>query len=170
MRDVRHENLLPFIGSSVDTGNICILTAYCARGSLEDVLSNDDLLLDNMFVASLVADLIKGMVYLHDSEIVSHGNLRSSNCLVDSRWILQVADFGLHEFKASPDQVVEGRKKLWVAPELLRATGEHPRGTQKGDVFSFAVILYEVVGRAGPWGDLLNKISIHGECLEPNLT
>lgn len=160
MREVRHENLLPFIGASVDTGCVCILTAYCARGSLEDVLQNDDLQLDNMFVASLVADLIKGMIYLHDSEIMSHGNLRSGNCLIDSRWVLQVADFGLHEFKASPEMVCDSRKKLWRAPELLRVPGAHPRGTQKGDVYSFGIILYEVVGRKGPWGSLVDRYNI----------
>lgn len=43
----------------METGNICILTAYSPRGSLEDVLQNTDLNLDHMFLASLVADLIK---------------------------------------------------------------------------------------------------------------
>lgn len=43
------------------------------------------------------------MIYLHDSPIKSHGNLRSSNCLVDSRWVLKITDFGLHDFKSDSD-------------------------------------------------------------------
>lgn len=42
---------------------------------------------------------IKGMTYLHDSSLRSHGNLKSSKCLVDSRWVVKIADFGLHELK-----------------------------------------------------------------------
>ena len=42
---------------------------------------------------------------------------------------------------------------LWAAPELLRDPSAPPCGTQKGDVYSFAIILYEIHGRTGPYGD-----------------
>lgn len=45
------------------------------------------------------------------------------------------------------------RRMLWRAPELLREPNPPPRGSQKGDVYSFGIILYEILGRNGPWGD-----------------
>lgn len=39
------------------------------------------------------------MMFLHESVIKYHGNLTTSNCLVDSRWVVKIADFGLREFK-----------------------------------------------------------------------
>ena len=55
--------------------------------------------LDDMFIASIIGDVVKGMTYLHSSEIHTHGNLKSSNCVVDSRWVLKITDFGLTHFK-----------------------------------------------------------------------
>lgn len=46
---------------------------------------------------------MQGMIFLHDSPMRFHGNLKSSNCLVDSRWVVKVADFGLHELKRGAD-------------------------------------------------------------------
>lgn len=45
------------------------------------------------------------MHYLHSTDIRSHGNLKSSNCVVDSRFVLKIADFGLHSLrKANNDE------------------------------------------------------------------
>ncbi|CAL1291491.1 unnamed protein product [Larinioides sclopetarius] len=160
MRDLRHDNLNPFIGACVDPPNICIVTEYCAKGSLKDVLENEDVKLDNMFNASIIGDIVRGMIYLHDSQLRSHGNLKSTNCLVDSRWVVKIADFGLHEFKCgadsgdddSTDFEKQCAKLLWRAPELLRDPNARPSGTQKGDVYSFGIILYEIMSRSGPFG------------------
>ena len=38
-------------------------------------------------------------MFLHDRELRTHGNLKSSNCVVNSRWTLQVTDFGLPELR-----------------------------------------------------------------------
>ncbi|KAG6800192.1 guanylate cyclase 32E [Apis mellifera caucasica] len=160
MRDLRHDNLNAFIGACTDPPNICIVVEYCARGSLKDILENEDMKLDNMFMASLVGDIIRGMIYLHDSVIKYHGSLSTSNCLVDSRWVVKLADFGLHEFKKNAecepcDVMKKYRGLLYRAPELLRSTkSQEPiaRDYQRGDVYSFAIVLYELQGRHGPFG------------------
>uniref|UniRef100_T1ITS9 Guanylate cyclase n=1 Tax=Strigamia maritima TaxID=126957 RepID=T1ITS9_STRMM len=160
MRDLHHDNLNSFIGACVDPPNVCIITEYCARGSLKDILQNVEVKLDNMFIASLVDDIIRGMIYLHDGPIRSHGRLESSNCLVDSRWVLKITDFGLQEFKDGAeinDQLDPSyyyESLLYRAPELLRSANTSSNGTQKGDVYSFAIILYEIHCRQGPFGTI----------------
>ncbi|XP_047024800.1 guanylate cyclase 32E [Helicoverpa zea] len=172
IRELRHENLTAFVGVCVESGSACIVSAYCSRGSLARVLADRDLHLDDMFVASLVADLLRGLTYLHDSALISHGNLTSSNCLVDSRWVLQIADYGLHNLKYgcsdAEDALRMERRMLWRAPELLRDPNPPPRGSQKGDVYSFGIILYEILGRNGPWGDTnLTNAEIIGRVRHP---
>lgn len=160
MRDLRQDNINSFIGVCTEPTNICIVTTYCTRGSLEDVIENELMHFDSMFIASLIADLLRGMIYLHDSEIGSHGNLKSANCLVDSRWVLKITDFGLHEFKTNQELKADASPNkglLWRAPELLRMGTAPPQGTQKGDVYSFAVILHHVYTRRDPWADMYDS-------------
>lgn len=47
----------------------------------------------------------QGMAFLHNSIIASHGSLKSSNCVVDSRFVLKITDYGLASFRstAEPD-------------------------------------------------------------------
>ena len=51
--------------------------------------------------------LLQGLAYLHSSEIRSHGNLKSSNCVVDSRFVLKITDFGLHSLRSHHTEVSE---------------------------------------------------------------
>ncbi|XP_043934919.1 atrial natriuretic peptide receptor 2 [Protopterus annectens] len=154
MRDVQFNHLTRFIGACIDPPNICIVTEYCPRGSLQDVLENDSINLDWMFRYSLINDIIKGMAFLHNSMIGSHGNLKSSNCVVDSRFVLKITDYGLASFRSNcdnEDTYSLYAKKLWTAPELLRLSRPPPQGTQKGDVYSLGIILQEIALRNGPF-------------------
>ena len=48
------------------------------------------------------------MSYIHGTDLKSHGDLRSSNCLVDGRWVLKVSNYGLHAFKKeSPTSTID---------------------------------------------------------------
>lgn len=44
------------------------------------------------------------MLFLHGSPLNYHGNLKSSNCVVTSRWVLQVTDFGLLDLRQQAEQ------------------------------------------------------------------
>jgi len=59
MKDLRHENVNLFLGFFHDCGVFAIVTEFCSRGSLEDLLLNDEVKLDWMFKSSLLLDLIK---------------------------------------------------------------------------------------------------------------
>ncbi|XP_073338567.1 atrial natriuretic peptide receptor 1-like isoform X2 [Pagrus major] len=147
MRDVQNEHLTRFIGSCIDPPNMCIVTEYCPRGSLQDLMESDSITLDWMFRYSLINDIVKGMLFLHNSVIISHGNLKSSNCVVDSRFVLKITDYGLQSLRTSncpEDTHAYYARKLWTAPELLRTECPPLCGTQKGDVYSFSIILQEL--------------------------
>ncbi len=59
LRDMRHENLNLFLGLFFDSNIFGVVTEHCTRGSLEDLLNNEDVRLDWMFKSSLLMDLIR---------------------------------------------------------------------------------------------------------------
>ncbi|KAK6325016.1 hypothetical protein J4Q44_G00043580 [Coregonus suidteri] len=155
-KDLSHPNICSFIGACLEPPQLVLLTEYCPKGSLRDILTNGSIKLDWSFKFSLMLDIVKGMDYLHRSPLRSHGHLSSSNCVVDSRFVLKVTDHGLSLLRRPPGQDEKGWSKehwtslLWRAPELLRDSMPSS-GTQKGDVYSFGIIVQEVVYRSGPF-------------------
>ncbi|XP_061421121.1 guanylate cyclase 2G-like isoform X1 [Lethenteron reissneri] len=149
LRELRHENLVVFFGVCVEMPNICIVTQYCRKGSLKDVLKTSDFELDLMFKTSFAYDIVNGMIFLHKSPIKSHGNLKPSTCLLDSRLQIKLTGFGIWEFrhgKKGKIMDVNNQEKLfWTSPELLRMEIFPVNGTPKGDVFSFGVLMREMI-------------------------
>uniref|UniRef100_A0AAQ4P7S5 Guanylate cyclase n=1 Tax=Gasterosteus aculeatus aculeatus TaxID=481459 RepID=A0AAQ4P7S5_GASAC len=151
--DMRHENLNLFLGLFCDSGILAVVTEHCTRGSLENLLNNEEVRLDWMFKSSLLIDLIRGMKYLHNRGII-HGRLKSRNCVVDGRFVLKVTDYGFNEILIaqgidSDDERPENL--LWTAPELLRSASLRRRGSFAGDVYSFSIIGQEVISRSSPY-------------------
>uniref|UniRef100_A0A803TZ05 Guanylate cyclase n=1 Tax=Anolis carolinensis TaxID=28377 RepID=A0A803TZ05_ANOCA len=153
LRDLRHENVNLFLGFFHDCGVFAIISEHCTRGSLEDLLRNEDMKLDWMFKSSLLLDLIKGMKYLHHHDF-PHGRLKSRNCVVDGRFVLKVTDHGYNELLEAqkiPRAPVKAEDRFWTAPELLRDPSLDRKGTFKGDVYSISIIMQEVICRAPPY-------------------
>uniref|UniRef100_A0A8V5HEE6 guanylate cyclase n=1 Tax=Melopsittacus undulatus TaxID=13146 RepID=A0A8V5HEE6_MELUD len=167
MKHLRHENVNLFLGFFSDCGIFAIVTEYCSRGSLEDLLRNEDMKLDWMFKSSLVMDLIKGIRYLHHQDF-AHGRLKSRNCVVDGRFVLKITDYGYNELleaQKCPYIQPPPEELLWTAPELLRDPDMRRKGTFKGDIYSFAIILQEVVVRGPPY--CMSELSAEGSiCLK----
>ena len=73
-----------------DPMRLTIITEYCPKGSLNDVLQNDDIPLNWGFRFSFATDIARGMAYLHTKKLY-HGRLTSSNCVIDDRWVIKIS-------------------------------------------------------------------------------
>ena len=163
MHDIRHENLCAFIGivdedvvAGPSNNSVYLAWENCLHGSLSDVIALEALQMDWDFKLALISDLVKGMKYLHDSPISVHGWLTSRSCVVDSRWILKVSDFGLqkvllsmNEYEAKKYRPKHSQDFLWASPERLRLgfAGAFMSVSQASDVYSFAIIACEIIAR-----------------------
>ncbi|XP_077864432.1 atrial natriuretic peptide receptor 1-like [Saccoglossus kowalevskii] len=134
-----------------------VLSRHCSKSTIQDVLENENIKLDDMFKLSIATDICKGMLYLHNSTLRSHGRLKSSNCVIDSRWVCKITDYGMGEFRNGEEVDDSGgeyarySRLLWTAPEHLRFATPGYYGSPEGDVYAFGVILSEIVTREGPF-------------------
>ncbi|XP_076453492.1 retinal guanylyl cyclase 1-like [Babylonia areolata] len=153
LRDIRHENVNPYVGFLSDPERPAMVMEYCIRGSLKDMLQNEDIKLDWDFKLSLLTDLVRGLRYLHNCPLKIHGHLTSRNCVIDSRFVLKITDYGIPGFleKMKTSRDLEATDLLWTAPEMLRDEALLQRGTEKGDVYSLSIIFQEVALRTEPY-------------------
>ncbi|KAF8795122.1 Atrial natriuretic peptide receptor 1 like protein [Argiope bruennichi] len=118
-----------------------------------DMLANHAIKIDWMFTCSIITDITEGMVFLHGSKIEYHGHLKSENCVIDGRFVVKLSNYSLRELKKQiprPEQE-DPWSLLWTAPEHLRRREPSLHGSKKGDVYSYAIILQEVITRSLPF-------------------
>ena len=65
LKDIHHDHLTRFIGACVEGPNCCLVTEYCPRGSLQDILEDDAITLDWDFRYSLLHDMVKVTSYVY---------------------------------------------------------------------------------------------------------
>lgn len=63
LHGLRHENLNPLIGCLAEPPKAALVSEWCARGSLQDVLQQDDIKLDWSFRLSLLTDLVRVRIF-----------------------------------------------------------------------------------------------------------
>jgi serine/threonine protein kinase len=147
MVNMRHPNVILFMGICPEP--FCIVTEYCSRGSLYDLLRsarNDSVLAQQLNWPRrlvLAMDSAKGMLYLHSHKPhVIHRDLKSPNLLVDGQWRAKVTDFNLSRLSETPSVAssVAANNPRWQAPEVI-----HSRDfSASGDVYAFGLILWEL--------------------------
>ncbi|CAA6670222.1 unnamed protein product [Spirodela intermedia] len=166
LADLHHPNVVAFYGIVLDGpgGSMATVTEYMVNGSLWQALRKNDRTLDHRKRHLIAMDVAFGMEYLHSKNIV-HFDLKSDNLLVNlrdpQRPICKVGDLGLSKVKRQT--LISGgvRGTLpWMAPELLN--GRSSLVSEKVDVFSFGVVMWELLTGEEPYADLHHGAIIGG--------
>ncbi|XP_044956538.1 uncharacterized protein LOC123407468 isoform X3 [Hordeum vulgare subsp. vulgare] len=159
LSSLHHPNVVAFYGVVLDGpgGSVATVTEYMANGSLRQALQrHENRIFDRRRRLLIVMDVAFGMEYLHGKNIV-HFDLKSDNLLVNlrdpQRPICKVGDLGLSKVKCQT--LISGgvRGTLpWMAPELLN--GSSNLVSEKVDVFSFGIVMWELLTGEEPYADL----------------
>lgn len=161
---VRHPNLVQFYGT-IENLPLRMVAEYCEGGVAFELLHNmqEEVELSNRQKVKLVLDVALAMDYLHAFDpMIIHRDLKSLNLLM-SRSLrdrdygdeidiphAKVCDFGVAKLMQQGEwgeMTSQAGTKHWMAPEMWRDTTYD----EKVDVFSFAMVTYEIICREVPF-------------------
>ncbi|XP_076958344.1 uncharacterized protein LOC143634048 [Bidens hawaiensis] len=158
LSSLHHPNVVAFYGIVRDgpDGSLATVTEFMVNGSLKQFLQKKDRTIDRRKRLIIAMDASFGMEYLHGKNIV-HFDLKCENLLVNMRDphrpICKIGDLGLSKVKQHT--LVSGgvRGTLpWMAPELL--SGKSNMVSEKIDVYSFGIVMWELLTGDEPYGDM----------------
>ncbi|KAF9590001.1 hypothetical protein IFM89_030151 [Coptis chinensis] len=148
---LRHQCVIRLVGACRKSPVFCIVTEYLSGGSLRAYLhklEGESLPLDKLIAIAL--DIARGMEYIHSQGVI-HRDLKPENILFDEYSSLKVADFGIACEESFVDSLIEDPGTYrWMAPEVIK----HKPYGRKVDVYSFGLVLWELVAGVIPYEDM----------------
>ena len=166
LSQLRHRNILNFMGACIQPPVYAIVTEFIEGGSLHSLLHSMDGSAKRRAMKwehklSLMFQISLACLYLHQQGVI-HRDLKSHNVLLDgvipSAMVPKVCDFGLAKSSSSGNEMTQAvGTPLWMAPEVML-------GKDYGlscDVFSYSIIMYEVLVEKIPYYDKSKSNSIH---------
>lgn len=157
---LHHRNLVNLVGYCAEKGQHMLIYVYMSNGSLASHLYSEkhELLSWNLRV-QIALDVARGLEYLHDGAVppVIHRDIKSSNILLDQAMGARVADFGL----SREDMINRNASNIqgtfgYLDPEYISTR----TFTKKTDVYSFGVLLFELIAGRNPQQGLMEYVEL----------
>ena len=148
LKQLRHPNILLYIGGNITGKQHFLVTEYCENGNLFEFLHGKDSPdLEDIERLNLALEIAQGINYLHSfNPPILHRDLKSLNILLDKNYIVKIADFGWARLRNNHMTKKRGTFQ-WMAPEVISKDNY----TEKADVYSFGIILWEFWSKDPPY-------------------
>ncbi|KAB2579757.1 Protein kinase byr2 [Lasiodiplodia hormozganensis] len=159
LRELKHPNIVQYLGSNSDETHLNIFLEYVPGGSVATMLVNYGPLLEPL-VANFVRQILTGLAYLHSKDII-HRDIKGANILVDNKGRVKISDFGISKrveasTLLSPSSGKKGANRVslqgsvfWMAPEVVKQTAY----TRKADIWSLGCLIVEMLTGVHPHAD-----------------
>jgi len=141
-----------FLGVTTPPQPLTIISEFCEGGSLYTLIHSDAKISEELEF-KVLSQMAKGMLHLHSEGIV-HRDLAARNILLTEHFDAKVTDFGMSRVKGGNTQDSKTTNDVgplkWMPPESIK----DKIYSYKTDVWSYGVVMYELLVRQDPYGDL----------------
>ncbi|KAK9830308.1 hypothetical protein WJX72_010919 [[Myrmecia] bisecta] len=157
-------NIVRFHGAVFERPHYAMVLQFCQRGSVYRRLHDDDVELPWTKRYMMALNVADGMAYLHGQKqpkhpfgAIVHGDLKSTNLLLDDSDNVVICDFGLANFTTGMRTDIaslssDAGSLAWAAPEVMEASLHI--ATMASDVYAYGMVLYELASRHVPFEGL----------------